>query len=57
MRADGVRHPLHRMESTGRNDILGERVGTVTSADRERVRPRDTGFFRKLVDRPLGGAS
>ncbi|WP_228980729.1 hypothetical protein [Streptomyces sp. DH12] len=45
------------MESTGRNDILGERVGTVTSADRERVRPRDTGFFRKLVDRPLGGAS
>lgn len=39
------------------DDIVGECVGIVTLADRERVRPWVTGFFRMLLDRPLGGAS
>ncbi|MET7922204.1 hypothetical protein ABZU45_41860, partial [Streptomyces avermitilis] len=39
------------------DDIVGECVGTVTLADCERARPWVMGFFRKLLDRPLGGAS
>ncbi|MFE9139398.1 hypothetical protein [Streptomyces sp. NPDC007355] len=39
------------------DDIVGECVGTVTWADRERERPWATGFFLKLLDRPLGSAS